>query len=63
MDQEKSPVTFTLRLPYDLHGDLQQRASAERMSINTLVLRAIDAALANGENTSSPRTASKGVPQ
>ena len=45
MEQKESAVTFTLRLPRDLHDQLQQRASVERMSINTWVLRAIDAAL------------------
>jgi predicted HicB family RNase H-like nuclease len=49
LNQEKSSATFTLRLPRDLHDRLQQCASAGRMSINTWILRAIDAALTKAD--------------
>lgn len=51
MKQKKSLVTFTLRLPRDFAGQIQQHAEAVRMSMNAWVLRAIDMALVSAHDT------------
>ena len=42
--KKSNPATFTLRIPRDLKEQAEKKAEAERMSMNTWVLRLIERA-------------------
>jgi predicted HicB family RNase H-like nuclease len=45
MKQESTPATFTLRIPRDLKEKAEEIAAAERMSMNTWLLRLMERAV------------------
>jgi predicted HicB family RNase H-like nuclease len=65
MKHREPSATFTLRLPRALSAQVQHHANVARMSMNTWVLRAIDAALAGegGGMAVRPAAKSKAAPQ
>jgi hypothetical protein len=53
--EEGATARINLRLPESLKGGAEQAASRERLSVNAWLVRAVAAALADGERPSRPR--------
>ena len=60
---EGAPARINLRLPEQLKAGVEQAASRERLSVNTWLVRAVAAALANADNEGRPRKSGSPIGQ